>query len=74
VIPTAFLQAWSTKAPWPDLDERIGGGDLAPMFGWLRDNIWSQASRWNTDELVRRAGGETLNPAYFKAHLEARCL
>jgi hypothetical protein len=19
VIPTAFLQAWSTKAPWPDL-------------------------------------------------------
>ncbi len=58
----------------PDLDARIGGGDLAPVFDWLRDNIWSQASRWTTDELVLRASGETLNPAHFKAHLEARYL
>jgi carboxypeptidase Taq len=58
----------------PDLDARIGGGDLSPVFDWLRDNIWSQASRWTTDELVLRASGETLNPAHFKAHLEARYL
>ena len=45
-----------------------------PVFDWLRDNIWSQASRWTTDELVLRASGETLNPAHFKAHLEARYL
>ena len=58
----------------PDLDARIGGGDLAPVFGWLRDNIWSQASRWTTEELAVRASGEALNPAHFKAHLEARYL
>ena len=58
----------------PDLDERIGRGDLASVFDWLRANIWSQASRWTTDELVRRASGETLNPAHFKAHLMARYL
>ena len=58
----------------PDLDDRIVAGDLAPVFDWLRANIWSQASRWTTDELVRRASGETLNPAHFKAHLEARYL
>ena len=58
----------------PDLDARIAAGDLAPIFDWLRDNIWQQASRWTTDELARRATGESLNPAHFKAHLEARSL
>jgi len=56
----------------PDLDARIGAGDLSAVFNWLRDNIWSQASIWPTDELVRRASGETLNPAHFRAHLESR--
>lgn len=58
----------------PDLDQRIAQGDLAVVFDWLRDNIWLQASRWNTDELTRRASGEPLNPAHFRAHLEARYL
>jgi carboxypeptidase Taq len=44
------------------------------VFDWLRDNIWSQASRWTTDELAQRATGETLNPVHFKAHLMARYL
>ncbi len=58
----------------PDLDARIGRGELVPVFDWLRDNIWSQASRWTTDELAVRASGEVLNPAFFKAHLEKRYL
>jgi len=58
----------------PDLDARIARGDLAPVFEWLRANIWSQASRWETPELVRRASGEVLNPAHFRAHLETRYL
>jgi carboxypeptidase Taq len=58
----------------PDLDARIGAGNLGDVFDWLRSNIWSQASRWTTDELAVRASGEPLNPAHFKAHLEARYL
>ncbi len=58
----------------PDLDARIAAGDFAPVFDWLDANIWSQASRWETPELVRRASGEALNPAHFRAHLEARYL
>jgi len=58
----------------PDLDNRIARGDLAPLFDWLAANIWSQASRWETPELVERASGEGLNPAHFRAHLEARYL
>ena len=58
----------------PDLDARIAAGDLAPVFDWLRENIWLAASRHETAELVQRASGEALNPAHFRAHLEARYL
>jgi len=58
----------------PDLDARIAAGELSAVFDWLRDKVWTQASRWTTDELALRASGETLNPAHFKAHLEARYL
>jgi carboxypeptidase Taq len=62
------------RRAWPDLDARIGAGDLAPIFGWLNEHIWSQGSRWTTDELALRASGEVLDPAHFKAHLHARYL
>ena len=58
----------------PGLDARIAAGDLAPVFDWLRQHIWQPASRWPTDELAQRASGEVLNPAHFRAHLEARYL
>ena len=58
----------------PDLDARIARGELSAVFDWLRANIWTQASRWTTDELAVRASGEVLNPAHFRAHLEARYL
>lgn len=62
------------RAQTPELDGRIARGELAPVFDWLRANIWSQASRWPTAELATRASGEALNPAHFRRHLEARYL
>jgi len=58
----------------PKLDTRIADGDLEAVFGWLRENVWHQGSRWETPELVQRASGEPLNPAHFRAHLESRYL
>lgn len=58
----------------PDLDQRVAAGDLAPIFDWLTTHIWQQASRWETNELVQRATGETLNPRHFRQHLERRYL
>lgn len=58
----------------PDFDAQISAGNLVPMADWLRQHIWQPASRWSTDELARRASGETLNPAHFRAHLEQRYL
>ena len=71
-----YAAQWAAamRRTMPDLDARIGSGDFAPVFDWLRQNIWLQASRWTTDELAIRASGEVLNPAHFKAHLEARYL
>jgi carboxypeptidase Taq len=57
-----------------DVDTAIRSGDLTPVFTWLSDNIWSKGSLLTTDELVRQATGETLNPSHFKAHLENRYL
>jgi len=58
----------------PGLDAEIAAGNLAPVFGWLKDKIWNQGSRWTTPELVQRASGETLNAAHFRAHLQGRYL
>ncbi|MCV2366616.1 carboxypeptidase M32 [Roseateles oligotrophus] len=58
----------------PSLDADIAAGNLAPIFDWLRSNIWLQGSRLETPGLVKAASGETLNPAHFKAHLQARYL
>lgn len=47
---------------------------LTPIFNWLEKNIWSKASLFSTDELVKQATGETLNPALYKKHLQQRYL
>ncbi len=64
----------SMRRAMPDLDAAITRGELEPVFDWLRTNIWTQGSRWTTEELAVRASGEPLNPAHFRAHLEARYL
>ena len=58
----------------PDFDDCIARGDFAAIFDWLKANVWSQASRWETPELVKRASSEALNPEHFQRHLEARYL
>jgi carboxypeptidase Taq len=71
-----FAAQWfaAMRRTTPDLDECLNAGDFSPVFDWMKQHVWSQASRWTTDELVARATGEALNPAHFKAHLEARYL
>ena len=58
----------------PNLDANIAGGNLAPAFDWLAENIWRQGSRWTTEELVMRATGGPLDAAHYRRHLETRYL
>jgi len=58
----------------PTLQDDIARGDLTALFQWLQQNIWQHGSRFTTDQLIQNATGETLNPAYFRKHLESRYL
>ncbi|WP_211829560.1 carboxypeptidase M32 [Kistimonas asteriae] len=58
----------------PDVDAQIREGNLQGVFDWLRNSIWQQGSRLETDALIQSATGEALNPAYFRQHLEQRYL
>lgn len=58
----------------PDVDSRMAAGELGLVFDWLRNNIWLQASRWTTDELVTRATGSPLDAAHYRQHLQSRYL
>ncbi|WP_063659765.1 carboxypeptidase M32 [Aliivibrio fischeri] len=57
-----------------DVEKATLSGDLSPIFTWLSDNIWSKASLFSTDDLVKQATGDVLNASFFKAHLEKRYL
>ncbi len=58
----------------PALDAEVARGELGGIFDWLRANIWEQASRYETDELTRRASGHPLDARHFRTHLETRYL
>jgi carboxypeptidase Taq len=58
----------------PELGAALARGDLEPLDAWLRENVWSQGSLFETDELVRRATGRPLDTAAFERHLERRYL
>jgi carboxypeptidase Taq len=58
----------------PALDDEIRRGELSGVFDWMRDHVWRHASRYETDELTRRATGGPLDPEHLRRHLEARYL
>ncbi|MCB1887267.1 MAG: carboxypeptidase M32 [Rhodocyclaceae bacterium] len=55
-----------------DLDSRVADGDLSPVFDWLATHIWSRASRFDTDTLIRLATGQAIGPDDYLRHLERR--
>lgn len=64
----------SVRQALPSLGEDIAAGNLQPLFNWLSQNIWRHGSRFPTETLIANATGHTLNPGYFRQHLESRYL
>jgi carboxypeptidase Taq len=58
----------------PDLDARIAAGDLAPVFDWLRTNVWSQLRPRGGTPTNWRAGPAARYARPGAAHLESRYL
>lgn len=64
----------SAKKALPGLDGQVAGGEFAPLMGWLGQNIHAKASSASTEDILRAATGEALNPIHFEAHLRSRYL
>ncbi|WMT89994.1 carboxypeptidase M32 [Pelagibacterium sp. H642] len=66
-------QQWqSIEKAMPNVLDQIAAGDFSGVNAWRAENIWQQASRYSTPDLLKRATGETLNPDIFIAHLKKR--
>jgi carboxypeptidase Taq len=50
----------------------IEAGDLEKILEWQREHVWKHGSLLETDDLIRQATGESLNPTYYRRHLESR--
>ncbi|ASK79504.1 carboxypeptidase M32 [Paraphotobacterium marinum] len=57
-----------------DVNECLSQKNLAPIFKWLSKNIWEKGSLLETNDVIMQATNESLNPQYFKEHLESRYL
>ncbi len=56
----------------PDLDERIGSGDLASLGEWLRDRVHRHGRRLSPAEILERAGCGPLSVEPLLDHLKKR--
>ena len=64
----------AAKAPCRRSPRRSARGDFAPLMIWLREKVHGAAARLSTDALLEEVTGRPLDPAVFKAHLQARYL
>ncbi len=62
----------AAKRADPEMMPSIAKGDFAPLVRWLRTNIHSLGSLYETDELLTRATGRPLDASVFIAHLRRR--
>lgn len=56
----------------PDLEKRVGKGDLELVLRWMREKIHQHGRKYRAFELVQRVTGEDLNPQYFEEYLKER--
>ncbi|MCF7948225.1 MAG: carboxypeptidase M32 [Spirochaetia bacterium] len=56
----------------PDVDKRIGAGDLLSIRRWQQEHIHRHGAVYTAPELVRRVTGEALNPRHFIDYLERK--
>ncbi|MCD7060015.1 carboxypeptidase M32 [Pelagibacterium xiamenense] len=68
-------QQWAAiERAHPDVLDEIAEGRFDTVNAWRRQNIWQNASRYSTPELLEKATGSPLDPQIFIAHLKRRYL
>ncbi|ATU91679.1 carboxypeptidase M32 [Phyllobacterium zundukense] len=78
-FPSYTLGAMMAAQQWaafekmhPAANDEIAKGKFDAVNAWRCENIWSQASRYTTPDLLERATGEKLKASYFINHLKVR--
>lgn len=67
------VQLWEAlRRDVPDVDARVAAGDFAPLSGWLVRHVHDQGSRYEPEELVRRATGAPLAADAFLRYARAK--
>jgi len=78
-FPSYTLGALMAAQQWavigrdhPDVEAEIAAGTFSTVNAWRREHIWQQASMHSAADILERATGEPLNPAYFMDYLRSR--
>jgi carboxypeptidase Taq len=56
----------------PDLDERIGFGELSPLREWLREHVHRHGAKFTTAELLQREGAGPVAMGPFTRYLKTK--
>ncbi|RNF06011.1 putative DNA topoisomerase II, partial [Trypanosoma conorhini] len=54
------------------VDDCIRKGELDKLLAKQNEKIWRHGSSLTTEELLKQATGEALNPEHYRKHLERR--
>ncbi len=56
----------------PNTYEQIEKGQFEEILAWLREKVHRLGSRYDPQEILRRATGERLNPKYYMDYLQTK--
>jgi carboxypeptidase Taq len=56
----------------PDLEDQIARGDFKPLLNWLRQNIHIHGAKFETQELVKKVTGSTIDPQPYLRYLHSK--
>ena len=67
------VQIWEkVREDVPDLEERMESGDLGPLTGWLRENLWRHGRKFTPQETLERVVGGGIDPEPYLRYLNAK--
>ncbi|HIN79899.1 MAG TPA: carboxypeptidase M32, partial [Planctomycetes bacterium] len=56
----------------PDLDQRLGDGEMLTLREWLEEKVHRPGRRWPAQELCRRVSGDDLDPGVYLGYLRRK--
>jgi len=60
------------RADIGDVDALVRAGDFDPVHGWLTEHVHRHGARYETDDLVREATGESFTADHFLAYADEK--